>query len=282
MARQRFVETGQAGAGESGGHFQNVAEPTPSPVLVIDRRCWHPLPVRRFCVLWILVLACLIGACGGPSAGGLSGKSAAEVIALAQAAATKEGSFHFIDQTGSGSKTQRLVGDSSADEGEQEVKGPNGDLEVRLVDSVIYVNASELVLSEAFKLTADDADVYAGKWISLQKSDAPYETVAKALAPTSEIAPYTPVANLKVGSISTIRGISVVAISGTAPNIAGAKAIATLYVSTSAPYVPVGGSLVGTGSDKNQSEVVAFTAWGEKVRPVAPSGTTPYSTLAAG
>ena len=249
---------------------------------MIDRRCWHPLPVRRLPVLLILVLACLVAACGGPSAGGLSGKSAAEVLALANAAETHEGSFHFIDQTGSGSKIQRLIGDSSSDSGEQQVTGPNGDLEVRLVDSVIYVNASELVLSEAFKLTADDADVYAGKWISLQKTDAPYETVAKALAPSSEITPYTPVASLKIGSVSTIHGRSVLAISGTAPTVAGAKAIATLYVSTSAPYVPVGGSLVGTGSDKSQSEVVAFTAWGEKVKPQTPSGATPYATLAAG
>ena len=238
--------------------------------------------MRRSYVLLILVFAFLAGACGAPSTGGLTGKSAAEVIALAQAAATREGSFHFIDQTGTGKHAQVLVGDSSATAGEQEVKGPNGDLEVRRVGSTIYVNASELVLTSALKLDAANSAAYAGKWLSLDKSDAPYETVAKALDPSSEISPYTPVSNLTIGKVSTLRGRSVLAVSGTASSSAGAQATATLYVSTTAPYVPVGGSLVGTGSTTSNTEVVAFTAWGEKVQPEVPAGSTPYSTLAGG
>jgi hypothetical protein len=70
-------------------------------------------------------------------------------------------------------------------------------------------------------------------------------------------------------------------VSGSASSAAGAQAIATLYVSTTSPYVPVGGSLVGTGSQKSESEVVAFTAWGESVHPQAPASSTPYSLLAA-
>ena len=40
--------------------------------------------------------------------------------------------------------------------------------------------------------------------MSLQKTDAPYETVAKALAPSAELTPYTPVGNLKIGNVSTL------------------------------------------------------------------------------
>lgn len=247
--------------------------------LVPVRRCWQPVAVRRWNVLWILVLVALAGACGGPSAGGLAGKSAAQVIALAQAAATREGSFHFVDQTGTGTDEQVLVGDSSAEAGQQEVKGPNGDLEVRLVDSTVYVNGSESVLAGALQLTAAQSAQYAGKWISLTKTDKPYETVAKALDPSSELAPYIPVSSLKVGSVSTLRRRSVLAVTGNAPAVAGTTAIATLYVSTTAPYVPVGGSLVASGSNQSESEVVAFTAWGESVRPDVPAGATPYSTV---
>ena len=235
--------------------------------------------MRRLFLLPFLAVACLACACGGPAAGGLAGKSASEVIALAQAAAQKEGSFHFIDQTGSGKNEQRLVGDSASASGEQEVSGPNGQLDARLVDSVIYVTGSEAVIGAALKLTDAEAAKYAGKWISLQKTDAPYETVAKALAPSAELTPYTPVGNLTVGSVSTLRGRSVLAVSGAASEAAGANATATLYVSTTAPYVPVGGSLVGTGAQKGDSEVVAFTAWGERVRPPAPTTATPYSSL---
>lgn len=238
--------------------------------------------MRRLYVFPILAVACLAGACGGSSADGLAGKSAAEVIALAQAAAAREGSFHFIDQTGTGKNEQRLVGDSSANAGEQEVNGPNGVLDARLVDLVIYVSGSESVIGSALKLTATDAAAYAGKWISLQTTDAPYQTVAKALEPSAELTPYTPVGNLNVGNVTTLRGQSVVAVSGAASEVAGAQAIATLYVSTAAPYVPVGGSLVGTGAQKNESEVVAFTAWGEKVRPQVPASSTAYSSLGTG
>ena len=238
--------------------------------------------MRRVYVLPILVVACLAAACGGSSAGALAGKSAAQVIALARAAAAEEGSFHFVDQTGTGKNEQRLVGDSSANAGEQEVSGPNGVLNVRLVDSVIYVSGSESVIGPALKLTATDAAAYAGKWISLHRTDSPYETVTKALEPSAELTPYTPVGNLKVGNVTTLRGQSVIAVSGAASEAAGAQAIATLYVSTTAPYVPVGGSLVGTGAQKSQSEVVAFTAWGEKVRPQVPASATAYSSLEIG
>jgi hypothetical protein len=240
---------------------------------------WQPGAVRRLFLLPILAIACLACACGGPSAGGLAGKSASEVLALAQAAAQKEGSFHFVDQTGTGKNEQRLVGDSASNAGQQVVSGPNGLLDARLVDSVIYVTGSEAVIGAALKLTDAEAAKYAGKWISLQKTDSPYETVAKALDPSAELTPYTPVGNLKVGNVSTLRGRSVLAVSGTASEVAGASATATLYVSTSAPYVPVGGSLVGTGSQKGDSEVVAFTAWGERVRPTPPASATPYSSL---
>ena len=52
---------------------------------------WQPGAVRRLILLPILAIACLAGACGGPAAGGLAGKSASEVIALAQAAAAERG-----------------------------------------------------------------------------------------------------------------------------------------------------------------------------------------------
>ena len=162
------------------------------------------------------------------------------------------------------------------------MSGPNGKLGVRLVGSVIYVTGSEAVMGEALKMTDADAAKYAGKWVSLQKTDAPYETVAKALAPSAELTPYTPVGNLKIGNVSTLRGRSVLAVLGAASEEAGASATATLYVSTTSPFVPVGGSLVGTGSQNGDSEVVAFTAWGEKVHPQAPTSATPYSSIQSG
>jgi hypothetical protein len=235
--------------------------------------------MRYRLVLLVLAIVCVAAGCGGPSAGGLSGKSAEQVIALAQAAASAHVSFHFIDQTGSGKDDQVLVGDAGDGNADQTLKSPNGVLEVRRVSSTIYVNATALVLENALKLSASDATANAGKWLSLQPTDAPYQTVAKALLPSAELTLYVPVADLEIGKVTSLRGRSVLAVSGTASSAAGGTAVATLYVSTTAPFVPVGGSLVGTGSDKNVTEVAAFTAWGEKISPSVPSPLVAYSSI---
>ena len=235
--------------------------------------------MRRLAIVAILLLVPLAAACGGPSAGALAGKSAGQVIELTQAAANQKGSFHFVDETGTGSDVQVLTGDISGTNGEEQVKGPNGDLNVRLEASTIYVQASAAVLESALKLPASVASAEAGKWISLSPTDAPYQTAAKALEPTAELAPYIPAGDLKLGSVTTLRGKNVLPVSGTAGTAAQGQAVATVYVSTTAPFVPVGASLAGTGAQKNETEVVAFTAWGEAVHPVVPTGAIAYSTL---
>ncbi len=248
------------------------------PGWLVRLPCWQPWPMR--CLLVVtLILIPLAAACGGPSAGALGGKSAQQVIALAEAAAAKEGSFHFLDETGTGTNAEDLSGDIGAVDAQEELKGPNGLLEVRLVDGTIYVNATASTLTYSLKLSTSMASAHAGQWIRLERTDAPYQTVAKTLGPAAELDDYVPVANLKVGSVSTLDGRNVLAISGTAPPPVSAHVTATLYVSTNAPFVPVGGTLSGTGAQKNEGEAVAFSAWGEAVHPSVPPGAVAYSSL---
>jgi hypothetical protein len=235
--------------------------------------------VRRLVLVGGLLLVAATAACGGPSAGGLSGKSASQVIGLARAAGTKEGSFHFVDQSGTGKNIQRLVGDLSASGGQQELQGPNGTLEVRLVGSTIFVNGDEVGLEDALALSASVAGAQAGKWISLVPADAPYKKVRNAMSPSAELDPYIPSSNLTVGKVQTLHGYPVLAVSGTASS-AGTQATATLFVSTKAPFVVVGASLVAKGSSAD-SEEVAFTGWGEHVGFPVPSGSVAFSSLTA-
>jgi len=237
--------------------------------------------MRRLVVVAPLLLIPLAAACGGPSAGALGGKSAQQVVALARAAAAKEGSFHFVDQTGSGSSAQILTGDISGAAAAEEANSPSGVLQVRLVGSTIYINATASTLIYSMKLSATTASAHAGQWISLETTDAPYQTAAKALDAGAELNSYIPSGNLKLGSVTTLRGRNVLAVSGTAPPSAGAHVVATLFVSTTAPFVPVGGTLTGTGAQKSQGEEVGFTAWGETVRPPVPAGAVAYSTISS-
>lgn len=237
--------------------------------------------MRRISVVACLLFVSLAAACGGTSAGALSGKSATQVLSSAETAAKNEKSFHFIDQTGSGKNAERLVGDISNQNGQEELTNPYGTLEVRLVGPTVYVAGNAQSLELALGLTAALAKKYATKWISLISADEPYAKVAEAMLPGAELEDYVPSGDLTIGKVTTLRKHGVLPISGTAPSTATGKGIATLYVSTTAPYVPVGGSLTGTASENGENEVVAFTAWGESISYTAPSTSVAFSSLSA-
>ncbi|MFZ0667129.1 MAG: hypothetical protein WAM97_15365 [Acidimicrobiales bacterium] len=237
----------------------------------------HLRPLSILAAIGVVVLCA--GCSSGPSAGGLSGESANQIIDAAQAAMGREASFHFADVTGSGSKAQTLSGEAGQGEAEQSLIDPDGDLFVRQVDSAIYLRGSADVLVSALGLSSTTAAQYAGKWIEITSKEVPYETVAKTLLPTSEVTPYVPVSGLTVGAPRVLGGHDVVPVSGQSESSNGNTAVATLYVSTSAPYLPLDGTLKGTGSEKNDTEESTFR-WAGKVSVPAPSGAVAYSSLA--
>jgi len=234
----------------------------------------------------IVVVVCLVfvsvtaAACGGSSAGGLSGKSAAQVLSAAEAAATKKASFHFVDESGSGKNIERLVGDVSDQNGQELLTNPYGSLEVRLVGPTVYVSGNAKSLEVALGMTSLVATQYQGKWISLVAADAPFSSVAQAMLPSAELQDYVPSGDLAVGQVTTLHKHQVLPVSGTAPSTATGKGIATLFVSTTAPYYPIAGALKGSGSTSSDSEEVAFTSWGESIDYKAPSGSVAFSSIA--
>jgi hypothetical protein len=234
----------------------------------------------------IVVVACLLfvsltaAACGGSSAGGLSGKSASEVLSIAEAAAKKDASFHFVDQTGTGKDAEHLVGDVSNQNGQELLTNPYGSLEVRLVGAMVYVTGNAKSLEVALGMTTAVSTKYADHWISLVAADAPYSAVARAMLPSAELQDYVASGDLVVGKATTLQKHQVLPVSGTAPSTASGKGIATLYVSTTAPYVPIGGILTGIGSTSSDNEEAAFTSWGETIDYSAPSSSVAFSSIA--
>jgi hypothetical protein len=227
-------------------------------------------------------VALLAAACSsGPSSGSLGGKSASQILSLARAAATNADSFRFVDQAGTGTNETHLVGAMSSTEGIQVLSSSEGTLQVRIVGTTIYVQSSESALGSALDLSKAQAAKYAGKWISIVAGDAPYQRVRKALLPSSELDPYFPGSNLKVEKPTTLSGHSVLPVTGVATSEAGTTATATIFVSTSSPFVPVGGSLQskGTGTSKSGLEVVAFSDWGQTIKVATPTNPVAFSTI---
>lgn len=243
--------------------------------------------IKRKIRVPLLLAACvplsLLTACGSGS-GGLSGKSAQQVLRVSLAAARDGGSFHFVDRNGSGKQTRLLVGDTGTVNAQQSLTAGGSSVEVRLVKEVAYIRAPSESLEAVLGLSAPKASAEAGKWLSVTSGDKGYGQIVKALAPASELNSFVPKSPLVLRSPTTLHGVSVLPISGAASAGAATGALnaqATLFVSDQPPYRPVGGLL--TGKDvhgRSQTDEVAFTRWGEVIRLGTPSGAVSVATIA--
>lgn len=244
--------------------------------------------MKRRILAGIALPCCLAAACGStgsttPDLHGLKGKTADQVLALAEAAMVADAqSFHFVDVTKQGSHSITLIGDDTDRGAQQSLQGDVSALEVlRTPPGGVYVRGAPNALEDALDLSSSTATAYAGKWISLQPGDGPYSTVATALDPQKEVDSYIPVAPLHLVGPRTFRGQQVVGVSGTAPSTAanGSGKTVTLYVPTVAPYTPLGATLTFGSGESSGIEAVVFGKWGEKVYPAAPAGAVPYRSL---
>lgn len=191
--------------------------------------------------------------------------------------------FHFVDQDGSGTEARLLVGDTGTVAAQESLSGAGGALDVRLVNDVVYLRAGSETLETVLGLSATEASSRSGRWLSVTRRDKAYDQIVQTLKPAAELDSYIPQAPLTLGASTRLHGTAVVPVTGMAPASADTGALnarVTLFVSTTAPYLPVGATLTGTDvHGRRQSEVVAFTAWGEQARPVVPSGAVPVASV---
>ena len=88
-----------------------------------------------------------------------------------------------------------------------------------------------------------------------------------------------PAGSLRKSNVGTINGVRVVAISGGANSELGlTKGVATLFVSASAPFLPVELLTGGRSQGVPTSLTVSFSHWGERVVANVPGGATPITS----
>jgi hypothetical protein len=227
-------------------------------------------------------------ACGnsGPSEGALAGKTATAVTALSIRAYHEQRSVQFFTKTVVGKDTTLLVGATSKSGDASETVTTNGVpvIDAVVVDHVAYVRTTQAVLEQTFSLPAGTASSYSGKWISLSSGDAGYQGVVNSLTPTQAITQFVPEEpDLRVSGATSIGGKGAVAVSGASAGGApdGASSTSTLFVATTAPYLPVSATVVVKSAGGKSEERVAsvYGKWNERVDPIAPKGATPISTL---
>jgi hypothetical protein len=244
---------------------------------------------RRFARVLAVVGAALILAVSlvlvlSKSTGGLSGKTAAQVLAVTVAAAEAQGSAH-LDNTNTTGPAGGGTYDVSAREGEQTVTGgTQGNAVLLTVPGHAYLKGDAAFLQSSFGFPASVASSYAGKWISFVPSDPGYQQVVNGDTLPSALVESSPTGVLTLTPIRTIDGQTVEGVSGNLPSDisqAGATGSQVLYVSTTAPYLPV--EVVTSGSLDGQSgtTVVTFSRWGESLAIVTPNGATPISSISS-
>ncbi len=212
--------------------------------------------------------------------GGLSAKSAAQVVGVATAAADAEGSFHLVSFDVAGSQRFGSVYDVAEHSGKQTISGAAGQAKVVVVPGIAYQRADALFLEESEGFPADAATVLAGRWISFRPGQPGYENVAAGDTLASAMAEATPVAPLTIVGPSSVAGQAVVGVSGglSVDQVQqGTTGSVTLYVAESSPHLPVEAVAHLTQGGHASTDTLKFSRWGEAVSVSPPAQSTPIT-----
>ena len=215
----------------------------------------------------------------------MAGKSATAVLSLSIKAYHRQHSVSFVTKTVAGKASTVQVGATSkmaASESVQSSMLPV--VQAIQVDGSAYLRAGSQFLEQQLSLSTAQATAHAGQWISFQKGNPGYSTITQSLSAAEAILQFVPEEpHLRVAGATTFGGQSAVAVTGspaTAPG-AGTTATVTFFVSTTAPYLPLGATVQVNNDGGHNIERVAsvYGKYNHKVDPKAPTNAVPITTL---
>ncbi len=221
-----------------------------------------------------------------PSEGALQGKTATAITGMSIEAYHRQQSVAFVTKTVVGKTSTVEVGATSRAGAAAETVTTNGQpvIDAVFVDNVAYLRSTASFLEHSLNLSTSTATAYAGKWISFQEGDAAYKGLVSSLSPTQAIEQFVPEEpNLRVAGATSVGGRTAVAVSGSPSGQvrAGNTAISTLFVSTTAPYLPTSSTVEVKSTTGKTAERLAsvYGKYNKPVHPIAPKGATPFSSL---
>ena len=242
----------------------------------------------RFPVVILLgLVAAISAACSSntSSATPFAGKTPAQVLAMAHAAALAKGSQHWVEDVKIGSGTSlQFVTDAGTPQGKQTITGTSGTGTVLLVSAqMAYAKGDATFLEQNLQVPSDEASTYAGRWIAVPSSSPSFGGLTLGLTVPPLLPREAPSAPLRLTKLTTIDGKSVMGVTGgfdTSEAAEGWVGTQVLYISTVAPYVSIAmtqhGTMAGgaTITDSNHT-----SDYGESVVVTAPSGSIPISSI---
>ena len=229
--------------------------------------------MRRLSLLFTFVLSAglsTVATDAGATTNPLAHKSAAEIVALSSAAMQKAGSVHVVNKSVlNGAATLQQTTDSARTVGVQTQLFGGGDATIRLIGTTLYLNANTTAYNQDFNIANPSL---AGKWVRVPASNPNYKNISSAVLLASLVQNVFQMNFLRDLGPRTFHGVATVALKGSPPNnTPGTSQTQTVYVSTTAPYLPVGIATTFL-EGVNGTGTILFSRWGETVQVKAPAG----------
>jgi hypothetical protein len=204
---------------------------------------------------------------GASTPANLAGMSAQQVLATTLRAASAQTTAASVVSTSVLGITIKGVTESGPSSGDVflTVNGHKG--EIVYDGGVVYARFDPAVVNFEFHSTVSSV---ANKWISLTKTSRYYSNLAEGVTLPSVLEELTPVGTLSA-TPTTLNGRSVIALAGKDNATVGVPGgTQTLYVSTTAPFLPVEGKVHATTSGITLDLLIQMKNWGVTVDVTAP------------
>ena len=206
-----------------------------------------------------------------PAAAGDEASSSADASSLYQQvlSSTRSWSVHYASSSTQSAKSLRESGDAGPASGSQIVRMGQGSINIVVIGGLSYVKGNTGGLQTLVGLDASQAAQAAGKWIEFSTANAAFSQVVAGVRSKDIAQELTLKGPLTLSHGSTVDGLAVDAIKGT-QKFGKSTLHVVLYVRAHGAHVPVEEDSVDTKGRRTATEHIAYSKWGEQVRPRAP------------
>lgn len=222
---------------------------------------------------------------GSPGAAASTPVPSASTLYRETIATTRSWSVHYASTSIQSKVTLLVSGDAGPASGTQTVQTGKGSLtdnaSIVVIGGITFVKGNAGGLENLAGINAAQATLAAGQWIQFATNNGAFSQVVVGVRShdvAQELALRGP---LSLGRPRTIDGYAVDAIGGTQTFTGNKVQHVVLYVRAQGPHVPVEEDSVNAKGQRTTAEHVAYSKWGEVVRPQAPQATVSIGGVSA-
>ncbi len=195
-------------------------------------------------------------------------------------ATTHAWSVHYASRSTASNQTLVESGDAGPASASQTVTMGKGTISILVIGEFTYVKGNTAGLQNLAGLSSSQASEAATQWIEFATSNTAFAPVVQGVRSQDIARELALRAPLSLRHTRTIDGQLVDAIEGT-QKFGTTTQHVVLYVRTKGTHVPVEEDSVNAQGKPTASEHIAYSKWGERIRPQAPEATISIGSISA-